>query len=332
MSPRNFTLITPVAMLVFNRPEETSRVFAAIREARPRQLLVIADGPRTERPDDFQKCAEVRRIVEQVDWPCEVFRNYSDINLGCKHRPISGFNWVFDLVEEAIILEDDCLPDPTFFRFCQELLQFYRDDERVMMICGTNLLGRWKDDQLLSYHFTHYDWVWGWASWRRAWRHNDANISLWCLQETRDKINNILKSEKYYKLRAMTFEQAYRNKIVAWDYQWACSRLIQGGLAIIPSVNLVSNIGYGAEATHTKVHDVELAELPQLQLTFPLTHQENFAADMDFDMAVVNMIRRKNTLFSRVLRFCRLLKMLIFSRNYNQSAGALSCRKGKDAT
>jgi len=304
-----FTLTTPVAFLVFNRPETTARVFAAIREARPQQLLVVADGPRPERPDDLQKCAEVRRIVEQVDWPCEVFRNYSEINLGCKHRPISGFDWVFDIVEEAIVLEDDCLPDPTFFRFCQDLLQFYRNDERVMMICGTNLLGSWKEYQPQSYHFTHYDWVWGWASWRRAWRHNDANISLWGDQETKDRIKNILKSDKYYKLRAMTFELAYRNKVVAWDYQWACSRLIQRSLAIAPSVNLVANLGYGIDATHTIVLDEELSSIATGKATFPLLHNNSFIPDMEYDLKIVDMLTKKNSLFERIVRFCRLIKL-----------------------
>lgn len=119
----NFSLSTPVAMLVFNRPELTARVFAAIRAARPQQLLIVADGPRNGHPEDVQRCAEIRRIVEQVDWPCRVFRNFSETNLGCKLRVSSGLDWVFSQVEEAIILEDDCLPDYSFFRFCQEMLE-----------------------------------------------------------------------------------------------------------------------------------------------------------------------------------------------------------------
>lgn len=309
MSPESFRLTTPVALLVFNRPEVTARVFAEIREAQPQQLFVVADGPRPEHKDDLQKCSEVRRIVEQVDWPCEVFRNYSDVNLGCKHRPISGIDWVFDAVEEAIILEDDCLPELTFFRFCQDLLQFYRNDEHVMMICGTNLLGAWKEDQPQSYHFTHYDWVWGWASWRRAWRHNDGNILLWGEQETKDKIKKLLKFEKYYKLRAMTFEQAYKKKVVAWDYQWACSRLIQGGLAIVPRVNLVANLGYGIDATHTIVLDEELSSIATCNTTFPLVHNNSFTPDIEYDLKVVDMLMKKNSLIERFIRFISLIKL-----------------------
>lgn len=309
MSPESFRLTTPIALMIFNRPEVTARVFAAIRAARPLQLLVVADGPRQGRPKDEQKCAEVRRIVEQVDWPCEVLRNYSDSNLGCKVRPVSGLDWVFSLVEEAIILEDDCLPDLSFFRYSQELLQYYRNDERVMMICGTNLLGGWRNDQSLSYHFTHYDWVWGWASWRRAWCYNDSNISMWGQQETKDKIRRILIDKEYYRLRAMTFDQAYKDNIVAWDYQWACSRLIHGGLAIVPNINLVSNIGYGTDASHTIVMDKELAAIPTGTMNFPLAHDDSFVPDLEYDLKVVAMLMRRNSLIERIIRFCRLVMM-----------------------
>src|SRR5712692_5523584 len=137
-------LTTPVALIIFNRPETTARVFAEIAKARPSRLLLVADGPRLDHPEDVEKCTATRAIVEQVDWPCEVLTNFSEANLGCKMRPVSGINWVFENVEEAIILEDDCLPHPSFFPFCQELLERYRDDQRVMMIGGTNLLGEWR--------------------------------------------------------------------------------------------------------------------------------------------------------------------------------------------
>lgn len=157
----SFRLTISVVLLVFNRPSVTSRVFAAIRETRPTRLFIIADGPREGRSSDVASCAEVRRIVACIDWPCEVSRNYSDVNLGCKKRVASGLDWVFQQVEEAIILEDDCLPDPTFFRFCQELLGRYRDDEKVMSICGSNPLRTWKAD-IQGYHFSLNGGIWGW--------------------------------------------------------------------------------------------------------------------------------------------------------------------------
>jgi hypothetical protein len=218
------------------------------------------------------------------------------------------------MVDEAIILEDDCLPDATFFRFCQELLQYYKDDERVMMICGTNMLGEWRADRPESYFFTHYDWVWGWASWRRAWKHNDPHITMWGDHQVRDRIKSTLMHEKYYRLRAMTFEQVYKNKVVTWDFQWACSRLIQGGLAIAPRVNLISNLGYGRDATHTKVLDEDLAAIAARTVTFPLVHNSSFVPEMEYDLKVVEMLTIRNSLVNRIVRLFRLIRLCLSAR------------------
>lgn len=309
----DFVLTTPVALLVFNRPELTTRVFAAIRAARPPRLLVVADGPRRGRPDDPERCAEVRRIVEQVDWPCELLCNYSEENLGCRMRVSGGLDWVFGQVEEAIILEDDCLPDPTFFRFCQELLQHYRDDERVMTICGTNLLGRWKDDRQ-SYHFAQYDFVWGWASWRRAWRHYDLEMRLWHDPDCRQRIRRTLQNDRFWRLREKTFQQAFDNRIDTWDYQWAFARTAQGGLAVVPSINLVANIGFGIDATHTIVPDKDFSAISTGRVTFPLRHNGLLLADADYDMKVVAMQTQKDSLRERIIRFCRLLLLRLQTR------------------
>jgi hypothetical protein len=155
----DFQLKTPVAFLVFNRPESTIKVFEEIRRARPPRLLVAADGTRADRPGEAEKCAAVRAIIDTVDWPCEVLKNYSDVNLGCKVRVSSGLDWVFEQVEEAIILEDDCLPHPTFFRFCEELLERYRYDERVGIISGDNFLFGVRRTQD-SYYFSRYAHIW----------------------------------------------------------------------------------------------------------------------------------------------------------------------------
>jgi len=307
-----FNLTTPVVLLVFNRPETTAQVFAAIREACPQKLLVVADGPRPDHPDDLQKCTEVRHIVKQVDWPCEVLQEYSDINLGCKVRVSSGLDWAFSQVEEAIILEDDCLPDASFFQFCQELLTVYRDDERVMTVCGTNLLGSWKEDRQ-SYHFAHYDWVWGWASWRRAWQKYDVTMALWGEPECRNRIKELLQDNRYFSLREQAFQQAFDNRIDTWDYQWSFSQLSHEGLAIVPSSNLVSNIGYGRDATHTRVMDEELASMATSRIALPLRHPDGLIVDREYDLAVVQMIARKNSLYNRLVRLLALAR-LIFSR------------------
>src|SRR6185369_14461868 len=168
----DWALTTPVAFIIFNRPDTTEKVFAEIARARPPKLLVIADGPRAGRAGEADRCAATRAIIDRVDWDCKVLTNYSDVNLGCKNRVASGIDWVFEQVPEAIILEDDCLPDPTFFRFCEELLIRYREDERISQICGANFqFGRKRSND--SYYFSRYNHIWGWASWRRAWQHYD---------------------------------------------------------------------------------------------------------------------------------------------------------------
>src|SRR5579871_4386735 len=164
----DWKLTTPVALIVFNRPDTTRQVFQEIRRVRPPVLLVVADGPRRDHPEDEQLCRETRAVAEEVDWPCQVLTEYSDVNLGCRHRPASGLDWVFSQVEEAIILEDDCVPHPSFFRFCSELLSRYRDDARIGTIAGTNVQGGRKRGGA-SYYFSKYPTIWGWASWRRAW-------------------------------------------------------------------------------------------------------------------------------------------------------------------
>ena len=161
-------LKTPVAFIIFNRPSLTQIVFNTIRQAKPKQLFVIADGARF--PEEKEKCQQARDIIRQVDWDCEVLANYSDVNLGCGKRISSGISWVFEHVEAAIILEDDCLPHLSFFRYCENLLDYYRDDERVMAIGGDNFQDGNKKTPY-SYYFSKYPHVWGWATWRRAWKH-----------------------------------------------------------------------------------------------------------------------------------------------------------------
>src|SRR5262245_4967250 len=163
---------TAVALIIFNRPDVTRRLVEVVARARPKQLLVIGDGPRPDRPGEAEKCEETRAIVDRVDWSCDVLTNYSPINLGVGTRPATGLRWVFEQVESAIILEDDCIPHPTFFRYCEELLERYRDDQRVMHISGDN----WnfnRQPRPFSYFFSNYCYSCGWATWRRAFRHYD---------------------------------------------------------------------------------------------------------------------------------------------------------------
>jgi hypothetical protein len=291
---------TPVAFIIFNRPDTTKRVFEAIRQAKPPKLLVIADGPRANRPGEAEKCAAARAIIDGVDWECEVLTNYSDTNLGCGKRPATGITWVFEQVEEAIILEDDCLPDPSFFPFCEELLERYRDDTRVAIISGNNLLGNRTSPY--SYYFSKYPYIWGWATWKRAWRYYDLETSLWTEIKNGSWLENILPSKKSVKYWEKIFQNTYDGKAETWDYQWTFACLINNFLSITPNVNLISNIGFGESATHTKNSDDKLSNLSVEEVNFPLVHPpfmindkkaDILADDTVFSTPLIDRVKRK---------------------------------------
>ncbi|MGM0562554.1 MAG: glycosyltransferase family A protein [Pseudomonadota bacterium] len=251
---------TPVAYIVFNRPQHTAQTFAVLREQRPSQLFIIADGPRPGHPTDAERCAAVREIVEQVDWPCKVHRHYAESNMGLKQRVSSGLYWVFSQVERAIVLEDDCVAHPDFFRFCDALLDKYADDERVSVITGNNFQnGQHRGEG--SYYFSKYNHCWGWASWRRAWDLYEANIPFWSewsqshdwIEKTPDPV------ERKYWTRI--FNRVEAGEIDSWAYPWTASVWYVGGLTATPNVNLVSNIGFGRESTHTSSGDSPLAAM-----------------------------------------------------------------------
>lgn len=238
---------TPVLFLVFNRPRLTNWVFQAIREAQPRKLYIAADGPRKERPDEAARCKLVREIVSRVDWPCEVHHLFRDDNLGCKKAVSGAIDWFFSHEEEGIILEDDILPDSSFFHFCAKMLAAHRNDARVMHVSGFNFI----PDSAMpgqDYFFSRFGTIWGWATWRRAWRHYKVDLSGW-----RDHKKQVFRHfpKTIWKARARLYDRLANNEIDTWDYQWAFWRLAQDGLSIIPANNLVRNIGFGSEATHT---------------------------------------------------------------------------------
>ena len=267
----NWQLSTPVALFIYIRPDTTELVFAEIARAKPPILLVVADGPPTDNRAAAEKCAATRAIVERVDWPCVVHTNYSDVNLGLKHRISSGLDWVFETVEEAIVLEDDCLPDPTFFRFCEELLERYRNDTRIMMISGNNWQrGQRRTDH--SYYFSLFPHVWGWASWRRAWALYDVEMTNWPEIRNDGWLSDILHDAPTLKHWTLIFEEVHGGKIDMWAYQMFFSAWSQSALSILPNVNLVTNVGMGhSDAVHTTWADSGL-QVEAQSLEFPISH------------------------------------------------------------
>jgi hypothetical protein len=273
----NCPLKTPVALFIFNRPDAMRRVFEEIRRARPSMLLIVADGPRSERPEETEKCKDVRAIIDTVDWPCEVLKNYSDTNLGCKIRVSSGLDWVFNRVPEAIILEDDCLPNPSFFQFCEELLEKYRDDERIMHIGGCNFQNGIKRGDG-SYYFSIYTHIWGWASWRRAWKYYDVEISSWRNTIHEKFLYTLFTEKKIVRYWKIILDKVQNGEIDTWDYQWAYAVWSNNGLAVLPQKNLISNIGFSEEGTHTKATYSNLSKMQTSEIS-PMIHPRNVSRD-----------------------------------------------------
>ncbi len=295
---------TPVIFLIFNRPDTTARVFAEIAKARPRRLLVVADGPRPHRPDDVEKCAAARAVIERVDWPCEVMTNFADTNMGLKDRVASGLTWGFEQVEEAIVLEDDCVPHPTFFRFCEELLNRYCDDERIMAITGNNFqFGRRRTPY--SYYFSRYNHCWGWASWRRAWQHYDHGMCLWPEIRDGDWLYDILQDRSAIRYWRRIFQRTYDNEINSWAYRWTFACWVQSGLTITPDINLVSNIGFRADAAHTVDRWNPRANLPATPMEFPLRHPPFVVRHVEADRYIQKTAFSRPGLGARVVRKLR---------------------------
>lgn len=242
---------TPVAYLVYNRPQHVARTFEAVRFARPGMLFLIADGPKTGSETDVTKCMQVREILESIDWPCKVLRNYADSNLGLKARVSSGLDWVFSHVDRAIILEDDCLPHPDFFRFCETLLNRYEADERVWAVTGDNFQkGHKRGDA--SYYFSKYPHCWGWATWKKKWEKYDSNLSFWQKYKSSKRWSIINAGQREQSYWESILDNVERGLINSWAYPWTASVWKGEGLTATPNVNLVSNIGFGADGINCR--------------------------------------------------------------------------------
>ncbi len=304
-------LRAPVVMFAFNRPELTTQVFATIRAARPSRLFLVCDGPRADRPGEADRCAAVRQILSEVDWPCEVERHYSDENMGCRLRVSSGIEWVFARTEEAIFLEDDVLPEATFFRYCDELLERYRDDERVLTISGYNALG----ESLMSagsYWFGAHSRIWGWASWRRAWRGYDEGMSGWPVFRKGTSWRRLSAEER--EVFGPWMDVVFAREMDTWDAQLQLLAWQRAALTVIPGRNLVQNLGFGAIGTHTMV-------VPPLYpgrswpMEFPLRHPVQARRDREQDLKWLRLEHGvRGTAAGRVVRR-HLRRVALWLRN-----------------
>jgi len=275
---------TPILFIVFNRPEETRLVFERIKQIQPKYLYIAADGPRADRPNDKLLCAQTRKLVlDAIDWECEVRTMFRDENLGCGKAVSEGITWFFEHVEQGIILEDDCLPDLSFFSFCEEMLLYYSDNETIMHVGGNNSQFG-KKRNVHSYYFSKYPHIWGWATWKRAWQKFHYEFSI---NTTKD----IMQAMNYYSFDQKEIEYwSYHweilnseNKIDTWDIQWTFSCWLNKGISIVPNVNMISNIGFSDEATHTNQLATILANTPTQEIK-TITHPKQIIIDNSADL------------------------------------------------
>lgn len=266
-----------ILLLVFNRPDHTRRVFEQVRRVRPAHLFVSADGPRAHVPTDAERCAAVRAIFDEVDWPCTVHTNFLPENHGCRKAVQAGISWFFEHVEAGIILEDDCLPDLSFFEFCTAMLERYRDDEAVMQISGNNPAPETCRDLPDSYVFSRYSFIWGWATWRRAWKHYDPDFTgLENMRKDPGSGLSLLSPDPAVRRYLLDkFERVRSREVDTWDYAWFYSILKNRGLCVTPTVNMVQNIGFDAQATHTQSGLATGRTNVASALRLPLVHPES---------------------------------------------------------
>jgi len=273
----------PVLLTVFNRPHETRQVLSRLKQVRPEKIFIAADGPRKGRAEDQDLCDEVRGLVTQeIDWPTQLLTDFAPHNLGLRRRMASAITWALKQEDRVLVLEDDCLPDPSFFRFCTELLERYRDDQRVGVVTGDNFQPE-GFELTGSYYFSRYPHCWGWATWRRAWELYDDGMSDW--PEVRE--SRWLKDLFPHPLEALywrqIFDGTYSGKIQSWAYRWTYSCWRHGLLTATPVRNLVTNIGTGAAASNTRDPERGKHDLEAWAMTFPLAHAVDVTRDLTAD-------------------------------------------------
>jgi len=287
-------LNTPILLLIFNRPQQTIRILESIRQQQPASLFIAADGPRDQRPGEEELCQQTRDLVmEHIDWPCQVHTLFRNNNLGCAKAVSSAINWFFSQVEEGIILEDDCLPDPSFYTFCSQLLDRYRHQHDVMHIGGSNYQSGTQRGNA-SYYYSRYAHIWGWATWRRAWQYYDFSLHRYRQYDTGNiPVHFIRDLDAFYALKMDT-----------WDTQWFLSVLFNNGLCITPNTNLIRNIGYGREATHTKTEPAWFRKMVYGSIP-DITHPYIIQPDQEADAYTIDTVYKYNPLFRMVKKIVK---------------------------
>ena len=276
---------TPLLYIVFNRPELVEKSFERIQDYAPKKLYVAADGPRATKSGDNEKCANVRQYIkDNIDWECDVKYSFKDHNLGCGKAVSGAIDWFFQNEEEGIIIEDDCIPDLSFFKFCEELLDKYRNDKQIFQIAGSNWQkGNKRGDA--DYYFSYISSVWGWATWKDRWDLYKYIIDIDSDDYSKMKINlkEIALNQREVNFHLNCFEQTANGKIDTWDYQWRYLMFLNKGKSIVPNFNLISNVGFGEGGTHTHNISHWRSNLESRTVSFPLKHPKYIEVNKNAD-------------------------------------------------
>ena len=317
-----------VLLIFFNRPDHFRQVFEQVKKARPSRLYLSCDGARADNQSDIEKINECKKIAEEIDWTCEVFKNYSEVNLGCGRGPKAGIDFLFQHEEYGIILEDDCIPSVSFFPFCKEVLEVYKNDRRVFCITGINA-EKESLDCPDSYFFGYSGTNWGWATWKRNWIDMDYALSFvedpYTLSLMRNKNKQLSGKKGLKEVKTMiATNQRVKNgeNISYWDVQWQTGRYLNHQLAIIPAKNMITNIGVGADSTHAQtmkknetagetVGKISFLFNKRYEIDFPLKHPKYMIPNTDYDRRIDRFlypsffIRAKNKLKQQIHRWFR---------------------------
>lgn len=295
---------TPVLLLVFNRPEYVRQSLSHLRSIQPSRLFISGDGPRASHPDDVDKIKQVRRVIEQeVDWECELITTFRKHNGGCKLGVSQGISWFFQHVEHGIILEDDCIPHPSFYQFCGELLERYADNEGIFSIMGANILQRRYSND--SYIFTPHMFCWGWATWRRAWKYFDLDMYGLNDSKTRQMLLGLFEDESIVRYWTDIFHKTQSDEIDSWANRWVYACFYNQAMNILSNVNLVTNVGFGfnADATHTKLTHAKHSIVPSFSMKFPLRHPTTITLNRDRARFIQQSIYQE-PLLKKLWHFC----------------------------
>jgi hypothetical protein len=265
------TCQVPITIFIFNRYKAALQLLGYLKKIKPEKLFIVSDAPRADVPGEAEAVLRVRKLFEEITWECEVYRNYSVANMGCDHRIPDGLSWVFDHVDYSIILEDDCIPNLYFHQFCQILLEKYKYDDEIMFISGTNLAGKLSIKE--SYFFSHHSSTWGWATWKRAWAKYQRTEACWNAISERQQLHQLYdKRTADFFINCVNYH--FCRGSYPWDYVWWSCCLYHNGISISPAVNLIKNIGFAVDATHTLEKPGKYSGRTY-PMTFPILHPKN---------------------------------------------------------